>query len=108
MATERQKQQLLAILMTVLAVVAKTEDVRQRIQLIKDSIADEPERVAPGGLSLSSLASVVPDLSLPGPTAIFDLEESRSEVIILDRGEPVFARTLSRGTAGLPASGSAG
>ena len=39
-----------------------------------------------------------------GPSAIFDFEESRCEVIILDRGEPVFARTLLRGTAGLPAS----
>jgi general secretion pathway protein L len=88
----------------VLAVVARTEDVRARIALVKDAIQLEPERVAPGGLALASLILVAPELAGPGPIAIFDLEEGRSEVVILEKGEPLFARTLSRGTAGLPES----
>ncbi len=90
--------------LAVFAVVARTDDVRARIALIKDSIAEEPERIAPGGLSLASLSGIIPELGAPGPIAIFDLEDGRSELVILDRGEPVFARTLSRGTAGLPNS----
>jgi general secretion pathway protein L len=88
----------------VFAVVARTDDVRARITLVKDSIGEEPERIAPGGLAFASLAAVIPEIGAPGPVAIFDLEESRSELVILERGEAIFARTLSRGTAGLPAS----
>jgi general secretion pathway protein L len=88
----------------VFAVVARTEDVRERITLIKEAIQEEPERIAPGGLALASLVQVIPELAVPGPIAVFDLEPGRSELVILDRGEPVFARTLSRGTAGLPES----
>jgi general secretion pathway protein L len=88
----------------VFAVVARTEDVRARIDLVKAAIGEEPERVAPGGLSLTSLASIVPEIEAQGPVAIIDLEDGRSEIIILERGEAIFARTLSRGTAGLPAS----
>ncbi len=88
----------------VFAVVARTEDVLERIALIKEAINEEPERIAPGGLSLASLAGLVPELAVAGPVAVFDLEEGRSELVILERGEAVFARTLSRGTAGLPES----
>lgn len=88
----------------VFAVVARTEDVRARIALIKDAIGEEPERVAPGGLALASLASILPELAGQQTVALFDLEPARSELVILERGEPVFARTLSRGTEGLPQS----
>jgi general secretion pathway protein L len=88
----------------VFAVVARTDDVRERIALIKNAIGEEPERVSPGGLSLSSLSSILPELAGPQTVALFDLEPARSELVILERGEPVFARTLSRGTEGLPAS----
>ena len=88
----------------VFAVIARTEDVRARIGLVKDAIGEEPERVSPGGLALASLASIVPELAGPQMVAVFDLESARSELVILDHGEPVFARTLSRGTEGLPQS----
>jgi general secretion pathway protein L len=88
----------------VFAVVARTEDVRARIALVKDAIGEEPERVSPGGLALASLSSIVPELAGTQIVALFDLEPARSELVILDRGEPVFARTLSRGTEGLPDS----
>jgi len=88
----------------VFAVVARTEDVRARINLVKDAIGEEPERVSPGGLALGSLSAIVPELASPQTVALFDLEPARSELVILERGEPVFARTLSRGTDGLPQS----
>ncbi len=88
----------------VFAVVARTEDVRARIALVKDATGEEPERIAPGGLALASLGAIVPELAAAGPVAIIDLEDMRSEMVILERGEAVFARTISRGTAGLPAS----
>src|SRR6185503_8316645 len=86
----------------VFAVVARTDDVRARIALVKDAIGEEPERVSPGGLALASLSSILPELSGPQTIALFDLESGRSELVILERGEPVFARTLSHGTEGLP------
>jgi general secretion pathway protein L len=88
----------------VFAVVARTDDVRARIDLVKLAIGEEPERVAPGGLALTSLAAIIPEVGAPGPVAVIDLEEGRSELVIIERGEATFARTLSRGTAGLPAS----
>jgi general secretion pathway protein L len=90
--------------LAVFAVVARTDDVRAQIALVKDAVADEPERVAPGGLALASLVSVVPEVGVVGPVALLDLEAERSEVVILERGDPVWARTLSRGVAGLPGS----
>jgi general secretion pathway protein L len=86
----------------VFAVVARTEDVRARIALVKEAVGEEPERVSPGGLSLASLTAIMPELVAAQPIALFDLEGVRSELVILEKGEPVFARTLSRGTEGLP------
>jgi general secretion pathway protein L len=88
----------------VFAVVARTEDVRARIALVKDAIGEEPERVSPGGFALAALSSIIPEVAAQQVIALFDLEPARSELVILDRGEPVFARTLSRGTEGLPQS----
>jgi general secretion pathway protein L len=88
----------------VLAVVTRTEDARARIALVKEAIAEEPERILPGGFALASLAAIIPEIGAVGPIAIIDVEDESSELVILERGEPVFARTLSRGTAGLPAS----
>src|SRR5882724_6128642 len=91
----------------VFAVVARIDDVTARIELVKEAIGEEPERVAPGGLAIASLATLIPEIAAPGPVAIIDLEEGRRELVILDRGEAVMARTLSRGTAGLPTSAGA-
>jgi len=54
---------------------------------------DAPTFVAEAPIAL-------PEIRL-GPVAIVDLGESRSEVLFLASGEPVFVRTISRGTAGL-------
>ena len=98
----------------VFAVVARTEDVRERIELCKEALKIDPERVGVGAMPLSNLASVMPELdALPAkkgeaaddkPVAILSLNERTSDIVMLQSGEPVFCRSLSRGTYGLPAS----
>jgi general secretion pathway protein L len=93
----------------IFAAIARIGDVRERIALVRDALGFEPERVSTGPIPLANLDAVMPELSRPpgaaaGPVVLLDLEQHTSDVLILSGGEPVFARTLSRGTAGLPAS----
>ncbi len=91
----------------VLVAAGRTEQVRGRIQLLERVLGRAPERVGVGPLTLANLASISPELAAPGPLVLVDLGGTRTEIVILAHGEPVFARTLSRGVAGLPASASA-
>lgn len=110
--------------------IARVDDVRERIALVKAALGREPDLVAPGALPLANLGMIMPHLvpaapplSVRGPlsaragaaaaaaaaavpVAILELGETTSEMVILVRGEPHFARTLSRGTRGLPATAS--
>jgi general secretion pathway protein L len=92
----------------VFAALARTEDVRERIRVVREAVGHEPERVGTGPLPLANLALLMPELEKPGdgqlPVAILDLAETTTEIVILMGGEAVFARTLSRGTVGLPES----
>jgi general secretion pathway protein L len=88
----------------VLVGVARTEDVRARIELVKGALATEPERVGVGALPLANLTPFIAPLSEEGPVVLVDLGAVASEFIVLRGGEPVFARTLSFGTRGLPES----
>jgi general secretion pathway protein L len=88
--------------LVVLVGAARTEHVREKIALTLSALGREPDRVAHGALSLANLASVMPELRVPGPLALVDLGGSRTEVTLLSHGEPVFARTLSRGVGSLP------
>jgi general secretion pathway protein L len=91
----------------VFAALARVEDVRGRITPVREAIGIEPERVGAGPLPLANLVAVMPEMEQPavsGPVAILDIGEQSTEVVILVGGDPVFARTLSRGTVGLPAS----
>jgi general secretion pathway protein L len=88
--------------LTVVAAVARVEDVRARIELVREAIALEPERVGVGAFALAALAPYVAALGEGETTAVVDLGSKTSEVLLLERGEPVFARTLSAGTEGLP------
>ncbi len=92
--------------LSVVAAVARADDVRARIELVKEAISQEPERVGVGALVLGALVAHVPALSEADAVAIVDIGVKSSEVLILERGEPVFARTLSTGTEGLPATAS--
>ena len=102
----------------IFAAIARTGDVKERINAVKEALGLEPERVGTGALPLSNLVSIMPEIERPfgkeapagdsiPPVAILDLGETTSDVVILRDGEPVFARTLSRGTQGLPASAQA-
>jgi general secretion pathway protein L len=98
----------------VFAAVARIEDVRERIELVKGAVNFDPERVGVGAMPLSNLAAVMPELeSLPSkkgeppddkPVAVLSLGERTSDIVILQNGEPLFCRSLSRGTYGLPSS----
>lgn len=95
----------------VFAALARTDDVKERIRLVKEAIGIEPERVGTGAFPLINLESVMPELEqAPGsptagaPFAILSIGEHTSDLVMLEGGEPVFARTISRGTTGLPAS----
>jgi general secretion pathway protein L len=86
----------------IVTAVARVEDVRARIQLVKDAITQEPERVGVGAFALAALVPVVAGLADEGTVAILDLGWKASEVLILEHGEPVFARTLSTGVTDVP------
>jgi general secretion pathway protein L len=47
---------------------------------------------------------VIPALRVPGPIALVDLGGRRTEVTMMQYGEPTWVRTLSRGVEGLPES----
>jgi general secretion pathway protein L len=86
------------------AAVARIEDVRSRVDFVRDALGQEPERVAVGALSLGTLVRFVPVLAEADTVAVVDLGATSSEVLILERGEGAFARTISTGTDGLPAT----
>jgi len=88
----------------VIAALARTEQVKERIELVKRAIGREPERVSCGSLVLGNLSLVARELMSKSPVALVDLGSKRTEVAVLSEGEPVFVRTLSRGVAGLPDS----
>lgn len=89
---------------SVLAVVARTDDVRARIELVKTAIGIDPERVDTGGLALANLANAAPELAVPGPVAIIHLDTRLTDVVVLKSGLPEFTRTVTGGVEGLPAS----
>jgi len=88
----------------VVAALARREQVKERIELVKRALGREPERVSCGSLVLGNLALVARELTAKSPIALVDLGSKRTEVAVLSDGEPLFVRTLSRGVAGLPES----
>ncbi|HEY2516214.1 MAG TPA: hypothetical protein VGI39_35325, partial [Polyangiaceae bacterium] len=74
------------------------------IALLKEALQAEPERVDVGALTLANLIGATPALMEPGTVAVVDLGAQRSEVLVVSDGEPVFARTLTWGMQGMPAS----
>jgi|HubBroStandDraft_1064217.scaffolds.fasta_scaffold03021_5 Tfp pilus assembly PilM family ATPase len=88
------------------AAVARLDDVRARIDVVREAIGQDPERVGVGALTLGALAPYIPGLDETATVAVVDLGARASEVLVLERAEAVFARTLSTGTDGLPATAS--
>lgn len=93
--------------LVLLAAAARTEHVRERIELVRAALGREPDRISCGSISLANLAVLAPSLRVPGPIALVDLGGRRTEVTLIERGEPVSVRTLSRGVEGLPATAAA-
>ncbi|WP_394821112.1 pilus assembly protein PilM [Pendulispora albinea] len=89
-------------MLPVLASVSRITEVRERIDLVKHAIGAEPERVGVGLLPLANWIPFSPALAEPGPLVVVDLGTLSSDILILRSGEPVFTRTISQGTAGLP------
>ncbi|MFI5297417.1 MAG: pilus assembly protein PilM [Polyangiales bacterium] len=87
----------------VLVVAARTEHVQQAIDIIQGALGREPDLVVPGAFALADLAATILG-PRSGVRALLDLGSERSEILIVDNCEPVFARTLSRGVAGMPAT----
>ena len=87
-----------------LAVAVRTTVVRDLLAAVKTAIAKEVERVGVGALPLANLSTVTPEVDGEEPVALLELAEDRSEIVVLRRGRPEFARTLSIGVSGLPAS----
>ena len=88
--------------LAIVAAVARIEDVRARIDVVKEALSQEPERVGVGAFALGALVPYVAAFADRETVAVVDLGEESSEVLVLDQGEPVFARTTSTGTKGLP------
>ncbi|MFO0661030.1 MAG: pilus assembly protein PilM [Polyangiaceae bacterium] len=88
----------------ILAAIAKQSDVSDRINTIAGAITAQPDVVVPGPLALVALAQVVQELAVEGPIALADLGAKRTDIVIMMKGDVLFARTLSAGVAGLPES----
>ncbi len=88
--------------LSVLTAAARTEHVRESIELCREALAREPDRIACGALPLANLCNVCSELAGPGPIALIDLGASSTEVVFLSQGHAVLARTISRGVLGLP------
>ncbi len=86
----------------ILAGVANTEEVRDRIGLILRGTGQEPQRVGIGALPLANLSQIVPPLAQAALAAILDLDDDHADLLILRRGEPRFVRSLHRGVSSLP------
>ena len=99
--------------LSVLTVVARIEDARERIDFLKRVTSQEPEALGVGAFPLANvLPFVAPQAqgtpiapgqpSTNGPVLIVDLGQKRSDVLVVDGEEPVFARTMTIGAEGLP------
>ena len=88
----------------IFAAIARQEEVQARIELLKAAGVPEPELVAPGAFALASLVPAIPELASANCLAVVDLGAMKTEVVIAHGGDVLFARTLSVGTSGLPAS----
>lgn len=94
--------------LVVFAAIARIEDVRGRMDVVKDATGREPDSVDTGSITLANLATVVPELTPLAtaagpaqPVAVLDLGGQRSELVILEGGQPSFARAVTQGTDGI-------
>lgn len=88
----------------VLAAAVASEQVKERIELVLDALGHEPEQVGLAPLTLANLTAVVNQLRTEDCVAVVELADTTCEVALVHQGVAVFARTLSLGVSGFPAS----
>lgn len=89
----------------VLAAAARQAEIKAQLDLVRRAMGREPERVGCGALPLGNLTRLIPGAGAGGQAfALVDLAASSTDVVVVARGEPVYARTLSIGVGGLPDS----
>ena len=88
----------------VFACVARIDQIESRIETIQNALNVEPERIDASSFVLGNLAAVVPELGAAGPLAVVHLDATTTDVAVLREGQVEFVRTITGGTAGLPAS----
>ncbi len=93
--------------LVVITAAARMDFVKERIALCREAFGCAPERIGCGPMPLVNVARLIPDLQHDKPVAIVDLTATYTEVLVVLRGEPVFARTISRGLRNLPAGANA-
>lgn len=91
--------------LSVLVAVARTESVRALIDDVQAALGAEPERVEVGAFPIVAVAKTVPDAAR-GTVAFVDIGTDSSDILVMSDGEPVFSRTVSQGTRGLPQTAS--
>ena len=83
--------------MRVLSVATRISIVRHQIDVVQRALGVEPERIGAGPLPLANLAQLLPELRGPGLVGVLDVGLGSSDLLVLQDGAPVFARTLSVG-----------
>lgn len=91
-------------LVEVLAAAVPSDQVRDRIELVRDALGHEPEQVSLAPLTLSNLTVVTRELRGEECVAVVELADATCEVVIVHQGVAVFGRTLSIGVSGFPES----
>lgn len=86
----------------ILAAVAYTEEVRDRIGLVLRGAGHEPQRVGVGPLPYANLATAVPGIGRTEPIAVIDMDDETTDIVVLQAGQPRFIRSLSRGSGSFP------
>ncbi len=89
--------------LAVLTAVTRVEDAKKRVDIVMSALGAEPEHLGVGPFPLANLAAYSSQLGA-STVALLDLGTKTSDILFLRSGEPVFARTLSLGTEGLPQS----
>ncbi len=89
---------------SVLACVARLDQVRGRIETLQQALNVEPERVDASSFALANLVVLIPELVVPGPIMIVHLDGATTDVAVLRNGKVEYVRTVTGGTEGLPMS----
>lgn len=86
----------------VLCVATRIDPVKAAIELFRDALNHQPERVGCNPAELGQLAQLIPELKQERPVALVDFGFTSVDVCILDRGATAMVRTFSPGVENFP------